>query len=190
MSSKNIYRIGGIAAFMSVLLDFRDVFFVDPNADGTRFDYYFYFLNNILVVLVAWALYHLYTSANRRFSLVAIILSIIGVVTLLINATPFINLPYGIIITAWIFNNVIPVLFFGILAYQHHQLGIPRILAVIGILYAVVQVIFYILYSIFPDLNLGLVDNIPVILSSVWLIWAGALLLFGKLQESPEKIST
>ncbi len=189
MSSKNIYRIGGIAAFMSVLLDFRDAFFVDPNADGTRIDYYFYFLNNILVVLVAWALYNLYTSANRRFSLAAITLSILGVVTLLINATPFINLPYEIIITAWIFNNVIPVLLFGILAYQHHQLGFPRILAVIGILYAVVQVIFYIVYSIFPDLILGLIDNLPVILSSVWLIWTGALLLSGKIQESPEKIS-
>lgn len=188
MSSKNLYRIGGIAAILSMLLDFRDVFFVDPNV-GTRFDYYSYLLNNILIVLVAWALYHLYASVDRRFSLVAIILSLIGVVTLFINTAPFIDLPNGIFLTAWIFNHIIPILLFGILAYRHYQLGIPRILAMIGILYAVIQVIFYILYNLFPDLNLGLVDNLPVILSSVWLIWTGALLLSGKLQESPEGIN-
>lgn len=188
MSSKNLYRIGGTAAFVSALLDFRDIFFIEPNDLGTRIDFYFYLLNIVLVILVYRALYHLFASVDRNFTLVAIISSVISAVALFINAAPFIDLPNGMLTTAWIFNHIIPVLLFGILAYRHYQLGMPKVLGVIGILYAVIQIIFYILYNVFSNLYLGIIDNLPPSLNLVWLIWTGIILLFGKLYESPDGV--
>jgi hypothetical protein len=57
-------------------------------------------------------------------------------------------------------------------------------------LYAVIQIAFYALYNILPDLNLGVIDNLPLILSWGWMIWVGVILLTGKTQDSPKKIST
>jgi hypothetical protein len=187
MSSKTFYRIGGIAALLSVLLALIDIFItVDVNGRGTRFDYYSYLLDIVLIVLVVWALYRLYNSVDRRLSLVAVISSTIGGVVLFINATPFVDFPDGVFLTALIFNQIVPILLFGILAYQNPQLGIPRVLAAIGILY----IFFYlILYQVFSNTDLGVLDNLPLILNLVWLAWTGAILLFGKLQEVPEKIN-
>lgn len=183
MSSRNLYRIGGIAALMSVLLALIDIFItVDVDGMGTKFDYYSYRLDNLLLALLAWSLYHLYGLVERKLSLTALILSIVRV------AIPLIKFPSGTFSMVWIPVSLIPILLFGILAYRYPQLGMPRILAVIGISYPIIQVIFYVLYSSFSDLNLGFIDNLPLVLNLAWLIWTGIILLSGKLQESPEKI--
>jgi hypothetical protein len=183
MSPKNLYRIGGIAAILSVLLALIDIFItVDVNGMGTKFDYYSYRLDNILLALMAWSLYRLYTLKERGVSLIALILSVFRI------AIPFIKFPSGTFSTVWISVSLIPILLFGILAFRYPHLGMPRTLAIIGISYPIVQVIFYALYRSFSDLNLGFVDNLPLVLNLVWLIWTGAMLLSGKLQESPETI--
>jgi hypothetical protein len=185
MSSKNLYRIGGIAAILSVLLSFKDIF-SDVNEARTYFNYLSYLLlNNILFILAAWALYHLYFSVERRLSLAALILSIVGA------AASFINWDSEILPIVWVFisaliNFVIPILLFGFLAYRNAQLGMPKILYGIGILYAILWAVIYIVYG---EVELGFVDNLPIILSSVWLIWTGVVLFFGKLQESPAGIN-
>jgi hypothetical protein len=186
MSSKHLYRVGGIAAILSMLLALIDIFItVDVDGAGTRFDYYSYLLDIVLIVLVAWALYHLYASVNRRLSLIALAASTTGAAVLFINTASFINLPDGIFLTAWILNRIIPILLFGILAYRHPQLGMSRFLAAIGLLYVLA---YLILYRVFSEADLGFIDNIPSILNFIWLAWTGSILLFGKLQESPEEI--
>jgi hypothetical protein len=175
MSSKNLYRIGGIAAFLSTLLIFKDIFFAVRRYD-TYFEYLFYLLlNNILFILTAWALYHLYNSVARKLSLTALILSILGA------AVSFITWDSETLPIVWAFvsasiNFVIPILLFGFLAYRHTQLGMPQILWGISI------------DIVYGEVELGFVDNLPSIIESVWLVWTGVILLSGKLQESPEKI--
>jgi peptidoglycan/LPS O-acetylase OafA/YrhL len=186
MSSRNLYRIGGISAILSVLLEFFSMFRkVDVFGMGGKFDYYSYLLNNIFLVLIAVALYYLYSSRERTLSLAALLLSIIGVIM------PLIELKSDeLFLVVWVFSHIVPILLFGIAAYQHPQAGLPRTLAIIGILYAVIQIAFYALYNILPDLNLGVIDNLPLILSWGWMIWVGVILLTGKTQDSPKKIST
>jgi hypothetical protein len=169
---------------MSVLLALIDIFItVAVDGMGTKFDYYSYRLDNILLALMAWSLYHLFSSAERKLSLTALILSIVRV------AIPFIKFPSGTFSMIWIPVSLIPILLFGILAYRYPQLGMPRILAVIGISYPITQAIFYILYRSFSDLNLGFVDNLPLVLNLTWLIWTGVILLFGKLYKSPDGVN-
>lgn len=193
MSSKNIYRIGGIAAIGSILREIIVGFVpsdVIDNLISARLNFYIFdLLSYVLILLIFWTLYHLYAATNQRLSLSALILSVIGTVVLLMNGTPFIDFPHRIFIIVLIFNQIIPVLIFGILAYQHPRLGIPRILAVIGISYAVIWIVFYVLRNIFPDLNLGFADNLPFVLNLAWLTWTGGVLLFGKLEEISKNVN-
>ena len=46
-----------------------------------------------------------------------------------------------------------------------------------------------VIYIVYGEVELGFVDNLPIILSSVWLIWTGVVLFFGKLQELPAGIN-
>ena len=183
MSSKNLYRVGGIVAFLSTLLIFKDIFFAVRRYD-TFFEYLFYLLlKNILFIITAWALYHLYNSVARKLSLTALILSILGA------AVSFITWDSETLPIVWAFVSasihfVIPILLFGFLAYRHAQLGMPQILWGISILYALSWGIVDIVYG---EVELGFVDNLPSIIESVWLVWTGVILLSGKLQESPEK---
>lgn len=193
MSSKNIYRIGGFAAIASILREIIIGFVPSDAIDNlisARLNFYIFdLLSYVLILLIFWTLYHLYASTNPRLSLAALILSVIGTVVLLMNGTPYIDFPHRIFIIVLMFNQIIPVLIFGILAYRHPRLGIPRILAVIGISYAAIWIVFYVLRNIFPDLNLGLVYNIPFVLNLVWLIWTGGILLSGKLEEISKNVN-
>lgn len=193
MSSKNIYRTGGIAAIASVLREIIVNFVPDDVIDnliGARFNFYLlHLLSYVLILLIIWTLYHLYASINQKLSLTAFIVSIIGTVVLLMNGTPFIDFPSRIFIIALIFNQIIPVIIFGILAYQHPHLGMPRVLAIVGILYAVIWSVFYALGKIFPDLNLGFAYNLSIVLNLVWLIWTGRILLSGKLEEISKNVN-
>lgn len=188
MLSKNLYRIGGIAALLSALLVIADIFSVNANEVRlyrTHFGYLFHlFLTNILFILVAWALNHLYRSAERRLPLTALIISIVGAAVSFISWSSETSPIVWIFISALI-NFVIPILLFGFLAYRHTQLGMPQILWGISILYVISWAIIYIIYG---EVELGFVDNLPSIVEVVWLIWTGVILLSGKLQESPEKI--
>jgi hypothetical protein len=187
MSSKNLYRIGGIAAVLSALLVIADIFSVNANEVRlyrTHFGYLFHlFLTNILFILVAWTLDHLYRSAERRLPLAALILSIIGA------AVSFITWDSETSPIIWTFvstliNFVIPILLFGFLAYRYAKLGMPRIFYGLSILYVVSWAIIYIVYG---EVELGFVDNLPLIIQSAWLAWTGGVLLFGKLQDSSEE---
>lgn len=193
MTSKNIYLTGGIAAFVSVLREIIVDFVPDDVIDnliGARFSFYLlHLLSYVLILLIIWTLYHLYAPTNQKLSLTALIVSLIGTVVLLMNGTPFIAFPSSIFIIALIFNQIIPILIFGILAYQHPRLGMPRALAIIGILYATIWGIFYVLGRMSPDSNFDFVYNLSFILNLVWLIWTGSVLLFGKLEEISKNVS-
>ncbi len=174
MSTRNLYRIVGVAAILSALIDFKDYFLSDPDTLGTKFDYYTYLANNGFLVLIAIAFYFLYNRRAKGLSIIAITLSALGFIMPLVS----IQIPDNIF--TWVFaaEHVIPILIFGILAYRYHQLGMPRVLGIIGILYAIVQIIYYILYNISPNLNIGIVDYFPGLLDLVWLIWTGGIFLF------------
>lgn len=174
MSTKSLYRIFGVTTILSALIDFKDYFLSDPNALGTRFDYYTYLANNLFLVLIAIAFYLLYNKRARGLSIIAIILSALGFIMPLVS----IEIPDNIFIWVFAIEHIIPFLIFGILAYQYHQLGMPRVLGIIGILYAIVQIVYYILYKISPNLNIGIADYFPGLLDLVWLIWTGGIFLF------------
>lgn len=187
MSSRSLYRIGGIAAILSALLVVVDVFSVDINevrVYRTHYGYLFHlFLTNILFILIAWTLNHLYRSAERRLPLTALILSIIGA------AVSFISWDSETSPIIWTFvsaliNFVIPILFFGFLAYRHTKFGMSRIFFGLSILYVISWAIIYIVYG---EVELGFVDNLPSIIESVWLAWMGGILLFGRLKESSDE---
>jgi len=188
MSSKNLYRIGGITAILSVLLTLVYIFTSDADGNLTELGSLFYRLSNFSIILVAWVLYHLYSSVSKRLSLAALILSIAG------TALPFLRWKQGspmefVAIFVYL-GHIVPLFLFGILAYRHVQLGMPRSLGVVGILYTIISVVFYILYRIMPeDFDLGIIGYIPQALNLVWLAWTGFSLLFGKPQESSETIN-
>lgn len=193
MTSKNIYRIGGIAALVSMLreiiVDFVPDVVID-NLIGARLSFYLlHLLSYVLILLIIWTLYHLYASTNQKLSLAALIVSIIGTVVLLMNGTPFIDFPSWIFIVALIFNQIIPILIFGILAYQHPHLGMPRVLAIIGILYAVIWGVFYLLGKMSSNLNFDFIYNLSFVLNLVWLLWTGIVLLSGKLEEISKTVN-
>lgn len=187
MSIKSLYRIGGIAAILSALIEFKDAFLVDPNAAGTKFDYYTYLANNIFLVLIALAFYYLYSTLEKRLlSHIALILAVAGAVI------PFTHIEIPDNAFTWIFalEHVVPIFVFGILVYLYRSSGMPRTLGAIGILYAVVQVTYYGFYNVFLNWDSGMIGNFPAILNLVWLIWTGVLLLSGKLYEAPHGINT
>lgn len=174
MSMKSLYRIAGVAAFLSALIKFKDYFLDDPNVIGTTFDYYMFLAGKMFLVLIAMAFYLLYHERARELSIIAVILSAFGFITRLFS----VEIPGSISTWIWIIENFIPILIFGILAYRYHELGMPRDLGLIGILLTIVWIIYAILYSIFPDLDMGIADYLPRLLYIVWLIWTGGVFVY------------
>ena len=181
MSTKNLYRIGGIAAFLSILLILTNVFYLEPDGGVTQLGRFALRTSTILFIPIAWSLHVLYGPVNRSLSLASLILSIVGAISFFMDWNSI--LPDEIYSPLeFVFNVldffIIPTLLFGILTFLYPQLGIPRILGMIGIAYSILWVIFYfseeITSSILNPLNLRL----------VWFAWTGAVLLFGKIQES------
>jgi hypothetical protein len=181
MSTKNLYRIGGIAALLSILLILTNVFYLEPDGGVTQLGRLALRISVILFVPIAWSLYVLYGSINRPLSLTSLILSIAGSISFFINWN--LILPDEISSMFVFFFNaldffIIPTLLFGILAFLYPQLGMPRILGIIGIASSILWIIFY-----FRDDTTYFILN-PLNLRLVWFAWTGAVLLFGKIQES------
>lgn len=174
MPNKILYRIGGISAFLLVIFDFIDIFITkDVDGMGTKFDYYSYLFSNFLLALVIWALFLLFTTKGKWLGGAALVLSIFGVIM------PLIDIPSGFYIYAYSLSHIIPVLVFGVLAFVYPHQGIPKVLGVIGILYAVLQILIYIVYRVSSDtFSFGFFDNVPMMLSWIWLAWTGFILLF------------
>jgi hypothetical protein len=186
MSSKKLYQLGGIAAIASVLREIVVTFVPDDVIDnliGSRYSFYLlHLLSYILILLVILALHNLYASESPKLSFVTLIIATIGTITLLIGGLVG-NFPHTIFISALLSNQIVPILLFGVLAYKQPQVGMPRILAVIGILYALDY-----FSGLFLNLSLwDIMNYLPLTLFLVWVAWTGYILLFGKLQESSEK---
>lgn len=191
MKSKYPYRIGGISAYIILLITLLNrfesvkIYLRDFTLFGFSSSFILYILTRTLFIFfISWALYHLFSSKDRRLSLSALISNIFGIVLfLLYTFSIMFDYPDLVYIISAILSETLPALLFGILAFKNVELGIARPLAIASILYATTNAIIYILWGMFPDLSLGFIDYLPIILDNIWLAWIGSVLLFGKFNE-------
>lgn len=177
MSSNNLFRIGGIAAIVSVVLMLG--YYVLPPL---------FAIGALAMAVFVFALYRLCSATAPTLSLVGAVLGIGGSVILAamwLIAGDRNAAPQNIAIWAGFFA---PPLLFGLAAYQQPKIGMPRILAIIGIIGGVAGLINLILTLIgggnwAPPNNPALS---PLIMGSyyigmlptlVWIVWTGIVLL-------------
>jgi hypothetical protein len=177
MSGNNLFRVGGVAAILSVLLSFGA--YVLP---------VFLAIGALVMAVFIFALYRLFNAKAPTLSLIAAVLGIAGAVVMAIHVLMSgmqTSALLGIAIWAAFF---LPPLIFGILAYQHSQAGMPRVLAIIGIVGGIGGLVNLVVTMIgggdwaHPN-NPALT---PVIMGSyylgmlptlVWLMWSGIALV-------------
>ena len=177
MPSNNLYRIGGIAAIVSVVLMIGYVILPPLFAVGA-----------LAMAVFIFALYRLFSAGAPTWSLVGAVLGIGGSVILaamwLINGDQN-AAPQNLATWASFF---VPPLVFGLTAYQQPKIGMPRILAIIGIIGGVAGLINLIIVLIGGG-NWAQPNNPalgPLIMVSyylgtlfalVWMVWTGLALL-------------
>jgi hypothetical protein len=123
MNSQSIFRLGGLAAIAGLLLSV-----------GGYVSMVMFALGALLVAVYVFALYHLFRHAAPAPSLAAAGVGIGGAV-FLAGAVVATGSQSGTVvgIASWA-AYFLPPLAFGFLAYQHPAAGLPRPLAVIGLL--------------------------------------------------------
>lgn len=177
MSANNLYRIGGIAVFVGIILFLG--YLISP---------VFLALGALSFAIFTYALYRLFKTDAPGLSLVGAVLGIGGAVllaVLILASGAQNNVLQNFAIWAALFT---PPLFFGILAYQHPGAGMPRILALIGILGGIGGLLNLILTLIgggdwsnpnnpaLAPLIMG-TYYVGMLTTLVWLVWTGILLL-------------
>jgi hypothetical protein len=191
MKSKYLYILGGISAFTVVVLILSDMFgLIEDDYQGywSQLSRVVYYLYSMLPFLVILALYRLFVAKDRKLSLASLIISLLGVVIFYVFTKNIFDLPTFVFSISSSMISDIPALIFGILAYRQSQTGISHPLAIMSILYGSISIIFNFIWNLFPDLNFGFVDYLPLTLYFIWLIWMGFTIIFGKLDEPSDKL--
>jgi hypothetical protein len=141
----------------------------------------------VLLIPGFLALYDIYKAMAPTSSLAAVLIGIVGVLIFGV---------VGPLVPAWensagligVLGLVLPLLLFGISMYKNPQLGIPRVLGIIGIVAGIAGIVNVatILGSggDWQNVNSELIENIilityaiPILLSVVWPIWVGLILI-------------
>ncbi len=190
MSSNNFHHLGGIALIASGILTISTFFALTPNGDLTPLGFILDLLSYILLVPGFLVLYSRYKAVAATSSLAAVILCIIGFVVfgLLGPLVPTWENIAGLI---GVLGLVLPIMLFGISFYRNPPLGMPLSLGMVGILTGIVGIV-----NVTAILagggdwknagHAGLEDlifisySVLIILSLVWCIWTGLLLLSSK----------
>ncbi len=187
MPSNTFYRMGAIALILSGVFTFSTFFNFTPNGDLTPLGFILDMISFVLLVPGFLVLYDIYKGIAPTSSLAAVLIGIAGI------------LIYGVagpLVPAWesiagligVLGLVLPLLLFGISMYKHPQLGIPRVLGVIGIVAGLAGIINVATILVsggdWQNVNSAVVENIvfityaiPILLSVVWPIWIGLILL-------------
>lgn len=181
MSNSTLYRIGGIAVFLSVLLSF-----------GAYAAPIFLAIGSLLFAVFIFALYRLFSGSAPTLSLVTAVVGIVGAVVLavMVFASPAI-LPNNALsnIATWA-SWFLPPMAFGFLAYQHSNLGMSRTLGIIGILGGLGGLVNLIVTLAAggdwsnptnPALSPVIMGSyyVGMLITLVWLVWSGVVLLRG-----------
>lgn len=187
MSSKPFYRMGGIALILSGVFTFSTFFNMTSDGDLTPIGFILDMISFVLLLPGFFILYDLYKGVAPTSSLVAVIAGITGVVVYGLVGQMVASLEQiaGLI---GVLGLVLPMLLFGISSYKNPQLGIPRVLGIIGILAGIAGIINVVTILAsggdWQNVNSELIEYvvlvtyaIPILLSVIWPIWVGILLL-------------
>jgi hypothetical protein len=186
VSGNTVYRVGGIAAILGIVLSIGSYAVPALLAIGS-----------LAVAVFIFALYRLFSPYSSALSLAATVLGIIGAVALAImslpSGAPNNSLSNLAIWATWF----LPPLAFGFLASRHPAAGMPRLLAIVGIVGGVFGLINVIATLIgggdWSNPNNPALS--PVIMASyyvgmlfvlVWLVWTGIVLLRSKAAPQPQ----
>ncbi len=186
----NPYRLGGIAAFLSIALIAADTV-ITGVISPANVPISSRLLNSaaaLILIPMLYALYVIYRDQAPTLSRVAWF-EYLGAVALFVTCLLALNLrPLALYNFAFTAVNMLPSLLFGILIARQLQSGMPRALGILGIIAGVFGIVRYALLTLGGGdwTNLSNPTLQPVIflsyigwifLSVVWLIWAGILLL-------------
>jgi hypothetical protein len=192
MSNQSIYRTGGIAAILGIVLLILSVVttgtMVTTPGEITFLSRLLLVLAVVTFVVAAYALYLLFRPYAKGLSLTAVVLSGLGWVFVAISML-FMNMQplmlYNLGFVACLFA---PPLLFGYLALRYRQAGLPRSLAIVGLVAGVAGVINYILVTLggsdwanpsnpalLPFINIAYFVGVLFLL--VWLVWSAVFLL-------------
>ena len=134
MSTKNLFRVGGIFAFIGLgftLADFLTTGVVSPS-EVPMLSKLLNVASALTIIPLAFALYQLYREEVPTLSMTAMVEALLAVVLFAICML-FLNLqPLGLYNFAFMAVYYLPPLLFGLLAYKQLRAGMPRALGVIG----------------------------------------------------------
>ncbi len=186
----NPYRLGGIAAFLSIALIAADTVItgVISPADVPLSSRLLNSAAALILVPMLYALYVIHRDQAPTLGKVAWF-EYLGAVVLYVICLLVLNLrPLALYNFAFTAVNMLPSLLFGILMARQAHSGMPRALGILGIVAGVFGIVRYILLTLgggdWTNLNNSALQHIIffsyigwMFLSVIWLIWAGALLL-------------
>jgi len=186
----NPYRLGGIAAFLSIALIAADTV-ITGVVSPANVPLSSRILNSaaaLILIPMLYALYVIHRDQAPTLSRVAWF-EYLGTVVLYVTCLLALNLrPLALYNFAFAAVNMMPSLLFGILIARQPQAGMPRALGILGVVAGVFGIVRYVLLTLGGGdwMNLNNTALQPIIffsyigwifLSVVWLIWSGVLLL-------------
>jgi hypothetical protein len=190
MSSNNFRRLGGISLILSGMLTISTFFTLTPTGGLTPVGFILDVISYIFLIPGFLVLSRQYKSVAPAIGPAAIILCIAGFVVFGL---------LGPLVPAWenmagligVLGLVLPIMLFGISFYRYPELGMPRILGMVGILTGIMGIVN--VAAILSDggdwQNAGntametiifITYAVLIILGVVWCIWTGLLLLSPK----------
>ena len=186
----NLFRLGGIAAFLSIALIVADTVItgVISPANVPLSSRLLNSAATLILIPMLYALYVIHRDQAPTLGRVAWF-EYLGAVALYVICLLALNLrPLALYNFAFTAVNMIPSLLFGILMARQPQSGMPRALGILGIVAGILGIVRYILVTLGGGdwTNLSNPTLQPIIffsyigwifLSVIWLIWAGILLL-------------
>jgi hypothetical protein len=189
MSNKNMFRIGGMAAFLGLgftLADFLTTGVVSPD-EVPMMSKLLNSASALTILPLAYALYQLYREKESTLGMIALVEAVLAIV-LFVICMLFLNLqPLGLYNFAFMAVYYLPPLFFGLLGYKQPQTGMPRALSVIGMVTGVAALIRFVVLTSgggdWANLPEALVPLAFILyltataLALIWLVWTGILLL-------------
>lgn len=186
----NLFRLGGIAAFLSIALIVADTV-ITGVISPANVPLSSRLLNSAAALILIPMLYALYVIHRDQAPTLGRVawFEYLGAVALYVICLLALNLrPLALYNFAFTAVNMIPSLLFGILMARQPQSGMPRALGILGIVAGILGIVRYILVTLGGGdwTNLSNPALQPIIffsyigwifLSVIWLIWAGILLL-------------
>lgn len=190
MTQKNLFRVGGISAFIGLAFALADIVFTgvaSPDAVPLASK----LLNSaaaLSLIPFAYALDHLHRGESPALSKIGLAEVVIAA-ALFILCMLFLNLqPLVLYNLAFTAIYIVPGLIFGLLAYQQPHSGMPRVLGVIGIASGLIGVARFVILTLGGGdwtrlTNPALAPLIMVsyitwmVLGLTWWVWTGIILV-------------